>query len=422
MSPHASDPQSEQIPQTLPLLEYVAEQKKIDTLLPFKDYKIIAVQHLLGSTIPFFEMLTRGGAEPKNIYIVGKAYSSHPLVVARLKKAGYQIDSDHVFDNAIGEPYDSVLESHIIATCQKLFETKHPGQKVLIIDDGGKAIKLLHHSFIEQIKDFTCLEQTSRGARVVESLKLLCPVINVARSEAKTIHESPFIARAMVHEFLHSLDEWETARVYKPLSKNVLLMGYGFIGENVANELLSHGFNLTIYDPEEKRRIKAQKNGLSILTDQNQLYNQDFTILVGASGTQVLAGMDLSRLPKNVLLVNMASTDTEFSAWNLRPQGKIIHQHVLQSDTEYLQKNLPLPWRSLYKITADKNTFFLANGGFPSDFSGKVNPIPAENIQLTSALLLYGAIQAVETINPGLIDLDQQAQNKIIAHYNSQIL
>lgn len=421
MSLHATDSLSEIIPTTLPLLEYVNTKYNIEKSQPFRGYVVLAVQHLLGSTIPFFDMLVRGGAEPGNIHIVGKAYSSHPLVVQELKKNGYQLQINDIFDYAVDKPYDSILEKNIIATCQKILHNKQPGQKVLIIDDGGKAIKLLQNSFSQITPDVACIEQTSRGSRVVESLKLLCPVVNVARSEAKTIHESPFIAEAMVHEFLNSLLEWETAGIYKPLSKNVLLLGYGFIGENVANELLFHGFNLKIYDPEEKRRNKAIRSGFKVINNPQDVYKHG-DIIIGASGTEVLNNIDLSQLSDKTLLVNMASTDTEFSAWNLRPLGEIIHEHILSIDTKYLQEKMPLPWRCLYKIELDKKNLYLANGGFPSDFSGKINPIPAKKIQLTSALLLYGSLQAIQVKNPGLVDLDQQAQNEIIAQYNSQAL
>ena len=57
------------------------------------------------------------------------------------------------------------------------------------------------------------------------------------------------------------------------------------------------------------------------------------------------------------------------------------------------------------------------NGGFPSDFSGKINPVPLENIQLTQALLLGGAIQAIKTEKSEFIDVDLKLQKLLIGEY-----
>jgi len=361
--------------------------------------------------------LENAGVKPDDIYVVGKAYSSHPLIANELKRRGYHIDDDTLFDSKEDQPYDSILEEHIISSCNSLLTGMNNKTKGLIIDDGGKAIKLLHKSYPDKAKYFHCVEQTSGGARVVELLTLKCPVVNVARSEAKTVHESPFIAKSMVHEFISSLERWDCANIYLPKSKNVLLLGFGFIGENVAEELRYHGFTLTIYDPDKNKLLKASLKGFMISGDVDIIY-KNADIIVGTTGTQVIPEKDLEKLRPGVFLVNMASTDTEFSAWNLRPLGKVVHQHILASDTQYISNKIPLPWRSLYKVNLLTKYIYLVNGGFPTDFSGKVNPIPANNIQLTTALLLRGALQSVNTRSPGFFDLESITQEEIIKEYD----
>jgi len=404
------------IPTSLPLLDYVENICSLENRALFRGYKVLAVQHLLGSTIPFFTMIEKGGVKPRDIYIIGKAYSSHPMVVKRLKRKGYNVNFETVFNFLENKPYDSILERHILEIIKKLIKKIGKFQKILIIDDGGKAIKILHEKYAKKSKHFTCVEQTSRGARVVSNLKLKCPVINVARSRLKTIYESPLISKAMVSELLNLLKHWEKLEIFRFTNKRILLLGYGFIGQRVAETLRKKGFHITVYDPDEKQLIKARNDKFTIVRDRSRLY-KSIDILIGSSGTQVFSGREFQKLRYGTLLVNMASSDIEFAAWNLRPKGKIIYQHILPTDKKYLKHKMPLPWRSLYQIDLKKTRLYLANGGFPIDFCGKINPIPAKDIQLTSSLLLLGAIQAVNTKKIELVKLDTTLQKKILDRY-----
>ncbi len=408
--------QEDVIPEFLHLLDFVSSTYSLEKKRPFQGYKIMAVQHLLGSTLPFFNMLEKGGANPKDIYIVGKAYSSHPLVVELLQKRGYQIVFDDVYDFAEDKPYDSILEKHIIGTCATLLKEMVKNQKGLIIDDGGKAIELLHNTYFDYVQRFVCVEQTSRGARTLSTVKISCPVINVARSDAKTLCESLMIARAMVNEFFQLLRLWEKANVYSLADTTVLLLGYGFIGKQVAKQLVNYGFIVTVYDSDENRQLEAARDGLKSVAFIKKAYSIN-SIIIGCTGTPVISDEELELLKSGTLLVNMASTDLEFRAWTLRPRGKIIHQQILPSDIQYMKDRMPLSWRSLYKIELPQGYLYLANGGFPCDFSGKINPVPAKDIQLTSGLLLGGAIQAVYENRARFVDLDVTLQQAIVAEY-----
>jgi len=406
------------IPASLPLLGFVDNIHSLEHKLPFLGYKILAVQHLIGASIPFFAMFEKGGAKPEDIYLIGKAYSSHPEVVKCLQQKGYNLTFNEIFDCAFDQPYDSILQKRIVDFAITLLEKTDVNQKWLIIDDGAKAIELLHLKYSKLASNFACVEQTSRGTRTVKKLTLACPVIDVARSEAKTIHEAPMIAQAMVDEFLNALQHWKEAQAYHLTDKNVLLLGYGFIGENVATRLFDYGFSISVYDTDNDKLQQAQQAGLTTVNQLDEIYHK-VNIVAGCSGTPVLTDQEFSKLKPGTLLVNMASTDMEFSAWKLRPKGTIIHQHVLPVDLQYLKELMPLPWRSLYKVQLAETYLYLANGGFPMDFSGKINPVPSNDIQFTSALLLAGAIQAVGEKEAKLIELNPTLQNKIIAAYSN---
>lgn len=404
----------EQIFPSLPLLDYLSQVNSIEERRPFKKNKILVAQHLLGSTARLLLMFERGGAQPQDIYVVGKAYSSHPAVVDGLKDRGYRV-SEGVFDYVEDEPYDTSLERNIKKSFNAIVEEtdfKNGDQKGLLIDDGGKAIKLLHESYPELTQYFTCVELTSRGYHALQQIPLVTPVINAARSEAKTIHESPLIAQSMVNEFLESLQEWND--VFQLPDKNVLLLGYGFIGENVYKQLKQYGFNIIIYDSNPDKMRSIQGLGLPTIADRSKAFSS-VHIIIGCSGSPSIPEDEFQNIQKGTLLVNMASTDTEFTAWNLRKHAQVVHERKLLSDRSSFSS--PLPWRSLYRVKRQNTHFYLANGGFPIDFSGSIDPIPPNKIQLTRALLLQAAIQATTAKETGLIDLNPAMQANIINAY-----
>ncbi len=413
-----SNPDNNNIFKRLPLLESVSESYSLEERRPFTNYKILVTQHLLGSTASLISMFERGGAKPEDIHIVGKAYSSHPNVVDGLSKRGYKI-SERVFDYEEDKPYDSTLEENIKTAVDNIVEEtdfENDNYKGLLIDDGGKAIKMLHESYPGLIKHFVCIEQTSRGARALQNVELLTPVINVARSEAKTIHESPLIAHSMVTEFMSSLKRWQD--IIQLHDNRVFLLGYGFIGENVQQELSEQGFDISVYDPDPDKMKRAQAQNLPVVSNRSEAYPAS-QIIIGCTGNPSIPLEEFNDVRPGSLLVNMASTDTEFSAWELRKKGKVVHEHTLLSDRHRFSSSSssPLPWRSLYRVEEGNTYFYLANGGFPIDFSGSIDPIPPDKIQLTRALLLGAAIQAVDTHEQGLVDLDKSMQDDVVRKY-----
>lgn len=82
----------------------------------------------------------------------------------------------------------------------------------------------------------------------------------------------------------------------------------------------------------------------------------------------------------------------------------MIHTRSTSGDHE-LQ-----PWKNLYSVQSGLRTFYLANGGFPINFSGKLDPIAPEEIQLTRALMYSAGLQAVATQEAGLLPLSEGAQ------------
>lgn len=399
----------------LPLLEHLAARWRVYERRPFAGCAVLAVQHLLGSTASLLRAIEGGGASPDAFFVVGKAYSSHPGVVARLKDLGYRVE-DAIEGFSDGIPYDRVLEQVVHHTLRTLISERLVDRasepRVLLIDDAGKAIRALHEEYPHVAQYFRCVEQTTRGVRSLQGLDLRCPVVNVARSEAKLLYESPLIAKSMVEELAARLDTWRL--IFQLRNRRALLLGYGAVGEKVAEELSRREFEVLVFDRDPTRRARAAREGYRLVSRRRDGL-PEAGLIVGCTGTDSLPTSELKAVAQGSLLVNMASSDLEFGAWRLRPTGRVIHT----SKSDFGFPSLTAwPWQCLYEVSSEGRTFYLANGGFPVDFSsGAVDPIPAESIQLTRALLFGAAFQALETSEPGLFELNSDLQEQVMTQY-----
>ncbi len=76
------------------------------------------------------------------------------------------------------------------------------------------------------------------------------------------------------------------------------------------------------------------------------------------------------------------------------------------------------PCFSLYGIDNQKGRFHLVNGGFPVNFTGGVDPIHPNQIQLTRSLLYLAAVQASWTAETGIVPLDDFCQQQLLDIYH----
>jgi hypothetical protein len=152
----------------------------------------------------------------------------------------------------------------------------------------------------------------------------------------------------------------------------------------------------------------AHEDGFQVRHPSEAIRTAD--LVVGCTGSEAL-DITLAPIKAGALLVNMASSDLEFSPWKVSQASEAVSSDRSDADTH--------PWRHLFRIKLRSREFFLANGGFPVDFSGAVDPIPPHRIQLTRALLLAGALQAVRSTGGGLQELSSEMQDVVLRAYDS---
>ena len=348
---------------------------------------VICVQHIVASTISLFNALFENGLNPENLSAIGKCYSTRPEALKHLLGRGVDVaqeslhfDPYHTFDME----FKRVLLSFFR---EKITSLEAKGcKKLIVLDDGGELL-LFMNSLLKKSKFWrgkvVGIEQTTAGYDKLKSESLLLPVVNVARSNIKLFHESPFIAKVAVERLLEHLNR---LRIFP---KNALIIGNGAVGSHIHSEIREL-FRTETFD------LDASKS--SIKNDSYAAILGNFDLIIGCTGKTVIHPNQFRFLKKGACLVSVSSSDREFSGFNLRNKVKDIsscHQDVCV--------------RGLH----------LLNCGFPINFDDAYEEIDIPEFQLTRAILLSGIYQSItkEHAN-GLIDLDSDLQEKIYHLYD----
>jgi len=358
----------------LPLLDFTS---KLFDKAEFDDYVVVACQHLLPTNFIMFNYLFKKGLKPKNTFIIGKNYSTHQPVVKSFEKQGVYIHKyNYSSHKSFEKQFDQAISEFIEAISNRL---KDSGKKIIILDDGGRLIELI--AKYKNLKIFSAVEQTTSGYEKINKLNLKFPVINVARSQAKLLLESPYIARAVAKVLKEKLDSSKTS------SKNILIIGKGSIGSALQSVLESE-FNPSAYDIDTNKSDFTNQELLKILPN--------FDIIIGCTGKTVLTLKDKKYFKNTVILASSSSADKEFEAVKFRlfaPINNNPHQDI-----------------KLKGIT-------LLNSGFPLNFQG-TEIEDWKEIQLTRALMFSAiCISVIHKYRNGIVELDEKIQQQISENY-----
>lgn len=351
----------------LPLLQFTSEQFA-DTSL--ENTLVIACQHILGTTVDLFEVLFERGLKPENAHVLGKCYSTNLKSLRKLKQIGINVSDDSIaFDST--RSFDEQFAEYVSNFLQQVIKKESLGKfkKVIILDDGGQLL-LFANDFIADKKNLVGIEQTSSGFEKIKNTQLQFPVINVAKSEVKLKVEAPLIAHLVVGKIAELLNS----------NHKILVVGQGAIGRNIY-KLLKQKHQVVRYDAVSDKIPFPGKY-------ENKL--GQFDVIVGATGQSIIMPGDFAQLNKKCVLISASSSDREFSAVHLRRK--------LDTKINDCHKNIKY------------NGVCLLNNGFPINFDGKEHSLPAEQAQLTRALLAAAVFQGIIQKGKGVKDLDLNTQ------------
>ncbi|MCB1115449.1 MAG: hypothetical protein KDK71_03170 [Chlamydiia bacterium] len=223
------------------LLENISSEVDAD----FKDTYMICVQHLVASTVSLFNALFKKGLFPSHLSVIGKCYSTRPEAYAYMRQLGIDVAEESLCFSP-NKPFDSdfrkTLKSFFLNRLTAFMNSKC--SRLIILDDGGELLKIANRISLKQRdlkKTVVGVEQTTAGYEKLKNLNLKFPIVNVARSNVKLFHESPFIAKIAAERMIEHLNK------LKLYPKSALIIGNGAVGSHMYQEIKDL-YRTQIYD------------------------------------------------------------------------------------------------------------------------------------------------------------------------------
>lgn len=339
-----------------------------------KNIIFVCVQHELSTTINLFESLINFGANPNNIYLLGKYYSScndvaNKLIDMGINRCPYSKSTKpgefkKTFGNDVKKLWQTVIDKLV---------NQSDIHGIIIIDDGGRCISNIPQELMLKYP-IVAVEQTTGGLIELKNCDLAIPVIEVASSAAKLWIESPMIAGAAIREKLEKI-----LAINKP---NCGVIGTGYVGQAVIEKILSLQCKVFGFDIN-KRNTFDHANYFQCTNKIDVIKKADY--IFGCTGYDITNDLDIENITYDKKFFSCSSEDKEFLT-------------ILQK-TQQIYKDPVDPLFDIIYKTNSKKTVELIRGGFPITFDGGCQPAPVEDIQITQGLLLGAALQALEFLS-----------------------
>jgi hypothetical protein len=397
----------ETIPGGMALTDLVVDHWRSES--PLEGVTALFFQHQLGNQVPMTQALIDLGLDPERITWVDIPYTSHKPVRDALLELGLDERKLIVSDDfGLLDNYGPHQRKRALDVTARLL--RQDPEHLLVLDDGAYFLEAMT-CFERRFRRCATVEQTSRGfKKLVKNAAMVAildevPLIDVARSVPKGELESPFIGQAVCSSLAHHIDGRLSC---PPHEARCLVLGFGNIGSAVARFLgEAGGFsreNVFVCDPrlqtgeiESPHRTWQRNDG------------GGFDLLIGCSGNTSFDVGDSAFLNEGAVLASASSGAVEFNRRNVvewAAASDLDDLRIGEVDTSNLHCDIPIHF-------PNRNVTLL-NGGFPANFDGRVNCIPNRYIQITMALMVQAAVQAVRADRPGIHGIDRDMSLKLV--------
>ena len=389
----------------MPLLDLAVTRLKHRR--PLEGKVLLLCQHQMQDELAQLDAFVELGADPSAIHWIDIPYTSRASVrAAAAAEIGIPTEnfSVHTFE-ALGQ-YESYQIPRLRSWINERWAEVCGGRSLIVLDDGGYFLRALGAR--RPPGPVQLVEQTQRGIELTRQdadarmAARSVPVVNVAESRPKKMLESPAIATAVLTGL-----ECDLAEIFGSVrpAGDWLVLGWGSVGRAVADLMDESRDRRSIWvaEVDPSRRSEAQALGHPLWSGDE---DRRFGAIIGATGSDVFAAAPAFPLIDGGVLLSASSASVEFgrdrllrraSAGLLRgPQrAQSLHDHL--------------------RFEFDGREFVLANGGFPVNFDeGVVDRIPASEIQVTAACMVFGAAQAASAREPGVIELDPEFTESLL--------
>jgi S-adenosylhomocysteine hydrolase len=404
------------IQRRLPLLDHLVREYR--DARPLAGTTVLSIQHQLGNHWPQARALIDLGVRPDAMHWIDIPYTAHPSVRKELLKLNIPEPNLRKHDFRVLDAYAPYQHHRVQAVLWELLQ--NPPERLLVLDDGAYFLQAAA-GFRRRLPHTAIVEQTTRGLiRVKDSRrlsKLACDfrVINVAESEPKKTLEPPFIGLAVCAALRARL---ERMRFELRPADACLVLGYGSIGRRVASWLereFGHSRDqIYVSDPDDSQRAEAE--GAGYPTWQPNDTDVRFRLVIGCSGRASFDASDYQSLVDGAVLASASSGTVELSRRDFIELADVPNNGIRLLNRGGLE-GARLHSNLQFCLVDRKVTFI--NAGFPVNFSGRINCVPAHYIQPTPTMMVYGAIQAMAGEDTGLISLDDEFGRRLTRDFCS---
>ncbi len=306
------------IERAMPLLFKYSTRSKV-----LESWALIFRDHYLEHSVGFVLALERCGIPSEWIltFAKGDQTRNRNRVHATFLSRGY---ASGVLDNAMVDSlnYDSEDLERVWLQIDTFLDSAHTaGRRVLLVDDGG-LIACGYASNVRKHRVDAAVELTVSGMkRIAAARSIEIPIIDMARSQVKTLLGYAEIADSCLRRLKSILPD------RKFIGRRVLLLGFGTLGSRLAVALRSAGARVVVVDTSVLKLIVAAEGGFETCRSVSAalLCDKPF-VIIGTSGEQSILPSDLDLLPDQIILAPFATRD--FSVLRQSPRWsaqEVIH-------------------------------------------------------------------------------------------------
>ncbi|OGQ80589.1 MAG: hypothetical protein A2289_21930 [Deltaproteobacteria bacterium RIFOXYA12_FULL_58_15] len=374
---------------------------------PLKNCNVMMVQHMLGQAYSQISGYQQLGMDCCKCIFVGIPYHKNPEVEEAVAQS-FGVDvrvpprDMHEMCKAIERGVDDAVAMH-----------RKNGLPILIVCDGPQARDYFEMAYPELaeagVARFT--EQTSYGDRPEHRAKSSMRVVSYALLEPKE-EEAKFVGQAVARAVNGVLSQLGTGGEKKP----ILILGAGDIGLSTADAFAGDGGEMYIYDNKwsPEAEAYAKSHGYTILKDRANIAKGKF-MLVGCAGDLTIDMEEILSSDSNAIYVSASSKLVEINMEALRKlsiddEGRVRRFLVAEVNNQQT-------WA--YWLT-DGTLRIVVADGLPANFND-VNSVPPEFIDLTMAMSLASAVQAVNGTEIVFESLNATDTNELNDMFNGML-
>ncbi len=357
---------------------------------PFKGKRMLFILHFLRDLVPFVIACEKLGMETENAAFF---YKDYPYPQKEALKEWLLGRKATVLNRFQHETY---LNQLVRTSTESIGE-------ILIVEDGGFLVPSIYRKFTNLISYVVgAVEQTTRGVWndqecAKEGHDLQFPILSVATCKLKGDFEPPYIAEAALRNIERMLPDISLR------GQSVAVLGYGTIGNKVANSLRGRGMNVIVFDTNSDNILKARQEGFQVHNSAAEAV-QNKNLVVGASGNRSIDSSVIANLDHGTIILSTSSELYEIDMEELEKQK--------QSSKEYINDEQCIG--TLFKLPPNGKEIVVLANGYPINFWG-LDSMPNQASDLILSLLLLCAAEvALKRHQKGI---NETAVNEISKKY-----